>query len=107
SVGIVESDRANHAQRLLEVFIGFAGKADDHISGESEVRNGSPQLVHALEIPLARIATQHSFERTRRPGLHREVHVLAHTVGLSHRPDHALAEVVRMWTGEAKPAHAP
>ena len=93
-------------ERLLEIFVGLAGEADDHVGRHRQAGNRRAELRDALEIAFARVAAQHALEHARRSGLHRQMHVLAHRVGLGHRRDDAIAEVVRVRTREAQATHA-
>src|SRR5215207_5285183 len=104
--GVDEADRLHSAQRLLEVLVRLAGETDDDVRGEREPRHGRAQPSDALEVFLARIATQHALERARRAALHRQVHVLAHSRYFGQCGDHPVAEIVGMRAGEAHPPDA-
>ncbi len=41
NVGVVELHFAAERKRLLKVFLGFAGKADDDVGGDADVRLGA------------------------------------------------------------------
>ena len=99
-VRIREADRLHGAERLLELLLRLAGKADDHVRRERQSGHRGAQPLDAFEILLARVAPQHALQRARGSALHREVHVLADGGHFGERRDDALAEVIRVRAGE-------
>ena len=93
-------------QRLCEVGFGLAREADDDVGAEREIGDCSAHLLGQGEVALARVRTPHRLQDSRRAGLERQVHVLAHGVALGDRCDHRLAEVLRMRARETNPLDA-
>src|SRR6059036_3789690 len=76
-VSVIEPNGLNRRERLLKIFFGLAGETDYDVGRQRDVWNRFAQSINALEIPLAGVSTKHSLERPCRPGLHRQVDVLA------------------------------
>ena len=100
---------AVEAHRVVEVLGGLAGEADDHVRREADVGYGLPDLLEDLEVPLARVATSHRREHTRRAGLHRQVQVAADLRQRAIRLEQARRDVTGMRAGKAdpRPRHSP
>ena len=63
----------------------------------------SRSLSTSAQVALAVVGAAHRLQDPARPGLERQVDVLADGVALGHRRDHGLAEVLRVRAREADP----
>src|SRR5688572_7442193 len=64
--------------------------------------SGAKHTLDELELFLPRVTPVHPLQHPRGAGLHRQMNVLAHRLGVSHRSYHAVAEIIGVRTGEAK-----
>ena len=104
----IEPDLLDHLERLGEVRVGLAREADDDVRPEREVGNRIAQPGRKVDEALARVRASHRLQDPGRPGLERQVHVLADGAALSQCRDHRLSEVLRVRAREADaldPAH--
>src|SRR5947209_5747807 len=94
--GSVVADLLDDLQRLAEVILALAGKADDDVGRQRRVRDVLADQRHAVQIPLAVIRAPHRLEDARAARLQRQVDVLAYARQLGVRADHVLAHVLGM-----------
>ena len=92
----VVADRSTTCERLLEVPLGLAGEADDHVGGQRDIGDVLADQRDAVEVALAVVCAAHRLEDPRRARLQREVDVLAHARKLGVGADHVLAHVLRV-----------
>ena len=55
-------DFVEQGDGLLEVGVGLAGEADDHVAGDADVALGGLDPAHALEVPVAGVLAGHGLE---------------------------------------------
>src|SRR5690606_5255855 len=61
----------NQVHSLLEIFVGFAWKANDEVGGDADVRANVPQALDLIDIVLNHMAPLHCSENTVGTALHR------------------------------------
>ncbi len=89
--------------RLLEIFVGLAGEADDEVRGSADVRADGAQLAdHRLEFQRG-VAALHRRQHAVAAGLHRQVQEDS-SLGTSRRRRSALREFLGVRGGEADAA---
>ena len=83
----VVADLLHDLERLAEVVLGLARKADDQVGAEREIRDRVAQPLDEQQVALAVVRSAHALEHSGRSRLQRQVHVLADGValGLSRR----------------------
>ena len=69
----------------MEVLFGLAGKANDDVGREGDVRNGRAEPIDQCEVLLPRVAAVHCLEDARGPRLHGKVEVRHNGRDLGHR----------------------
>ena len=89
----VISDGVDESDGLLEVSVGFAGEADDHVAGDGDVALGGVDPAHALEVPVAGVLAGHGLEDGGAAGLHGQVDVVAEGGGSVDGLDDVAGEV--------------
>ena len=62
---------------LLEIVVGFAGKADHHIRADGRIRHGAPDALDAIGIMPRAIFAVHAAQNPVAAGLQRHMRVLA------------------------------
>src|SRR5436309_15078864 len=73
----VVADLLEQVQGLLEVCLGLAGEAHDHVRGNADFPRGGFHPADTFEILLARVEPLHRIEHAIRSALHRQVDVIA------------------------------
>ena len=102
----VEAALPHKALRVLEVLLGLRGETHDKVGGEREAGDRRAQALHQVHIVGARVAPAHQRKDAVTPGLHREVHVLAHLRRCCDGLDETVREVLGMRGHEADPGDA-
>jgi hypothetical protein len=103
---LVEADVFNQLHRLVEIGIGFAGKADDEIGRNRDVRPYRAQLADlGLEFQR-RVAAFHRAEDAIAAGLHRQVQVVGQLRHVAIGLDQRVGKLQRMRSGEADATNA-
>src|SRR5204863_3669914 len=97
----VVADLLHHLEGLLEVRVGLAGKADDQICRQGEVRDGRAQFGDEGQVTIATVGAPHRLEDAARARLEGQVSVLANGRASSHGRDDRLAKVLGVWTHES------
>src|SRR6266542_761416 len=70
-----EPDALDQLERLLEILLGLAGKADDDVGAERQTWASRHEEVRSLDVLLFGVAADHSLEHAVASRLHRQVHV--------------------------------
>ena len=94
------------AESVGEIFVGFAGEADDDVGGDADGAARGADQSDFFEIFAARIGAAHGFENARGAGLHREMNVIAQGGDAIDGFDDVGAEIAGMRCGEAHAANA-
>ena len=68
---LIEADRPNQAQRLLEVFLGLAGVADDEVRRQRDAGPHGFELLDLRDVFRGRVAALHELQHAVRAALHR------------------------------------
>ena len=82
------------------------GKPTIRSGRQRKIRDRRSQLLDQPQVALSRIRPPHRLEHAARPGLERQVCVLADCYALGHRLDHVAPEVLRVRACEADPLDA-
>src|SRR5688572_12379148 len=93
---LIEADRANQRERLLEVLFGLAGIAHDEVRRQRDAGAHGLQLLDLRNVLLGRVAALHELQDAVRAALHRQVQVARE---LRHRrvgADERVRELRRM-----------
>ena len=102
----VITDFAEQCHGVFEVFVGFAGEADDDVGAEGDVAAGCLGPGNALEIPIPGVLALHGAQDVGRAGLHGEMDVVAERWDGVDDVDDVLGEVAGVRGREAHSADA-
>ena len=96
-----EAHLAHERQRVLEVLLGLAGKAHDDVGRECDAGHGVLDAARKREEVLAGVAAVHGLEHARGAALHGQVQLRHDGLGLGHRRDGLVGEVLGMRARES------
>ena len=99
--GVIEADLAHQLAGGGVILLGLAGKADDDIGGDGDVRAGGADAADELEIFLRRVGAMHRLEDAVGAGLQREMDVLDELRQPGEGLDQIVPEADGMRRGEA------
>src|SRR5450830_1098458 len=100
-IGEVETDVFDQLHGLLEVFLGFAGEADDKVRTDANARYGGAQFAQLGLVFQRRVVAFHRRKDPVRARLHRQVQVLDQLRNLGVGLDQAVGELQRVRGGVA------
>src|ERR1039457_344251 len=110
--GILEAEQRivfdffEQPQRLLEIALGLAGKADDDVGGDGDVAFRALHPLDAAHVLVASVQALHAVEHRRPAGLDRQMDMVAEHGILVDGVDNVLDEIARMRGREADAADA-
>ncbi len=90
---LVVADGFEQGQRRLELGLGLAAEPDDDVRRDGDARDGLADPGQALGVVLDGVLAAHATQDRVRPGLDRQVQVLADRVAVGQRGDEAVGQV--------------
>ncbi len=101
--GLGETDLAHERERCREIVVALAGKADDEIGGERDIRPRRAQAIDDAAIIVDRMAAIHRLEHAVRARLHRQMQERHQLFDIAMRLDQLVVHIARMRGRVAQP----